>query len=417
MAIVYKTFLNSDKTTTRTLLHEAIPITGAILSGTYGANNSLGNETNLKHYSHGMFQSIYDYPYLSSSANHIIDITVGVAQPTGSTILNATEGEPNGSSYYRFIDNQQSKKRNMYMQMSQLLAGHDQNGNIRQFDGDGNYASAAGKITFPVFMNFSRLLVKDEIKKGSFAMRFGVDGRYDFPMESQILITDHGAAKKYFINSPAGEYGLLYASESGVGTSTNVVEDTAAAGAAAAKVVGMVYYQAGAVVLDMNKILSGSGDGGVLRDAGYNKQGIYSIARDGTTATLAAIDGVQWLPSGTGATYINAACALTGSSIESFANAFRRRVYNVSFNNTTELNSTVYFCRAGHNEFNHSSNPTYLTGSQIRVKNQATDMPRSYITTVGLYSADNELLAVAKLSEPIRKDPTNEVTLRVRLDY
>ena len=43
--------------------------------------------------------------------------------------------------------------------------------------------------------------------------------------------------------------------------------------------------------------------------------------------------------------------------------------------------------------------------------------PRAYITTVGLYSADNELLAVAKLSEPIRKDPTNEVTLRVRLDY
>jgi hypothetical protein len=43
--------------------------------------------------------------------------------------------------------------------------------------------------------------------------------------------------------------------------------------------------------------------------------------------------------------------------------------------------------------------------------------PRSYVTTVGLYSADNELLAVAKLSEPLRKDPTNELTLRVRLDY
>ena len=41
----------------------------------------------------------------------------------------------------------------------------------------------------------------------------------------------------------------------------------------------------------------------------------------------------------------------------------------------------------------------------------------AYITTVGLYSADNELLAVAKMSEPLRKDPSNEVTLRVRLDY
>ena len=91
--------------------------------------------------------------------------------------------------------------------------------------------------------------------------------------------------------------------------------------------------------------------------------------------------------------------------------------YNIKFNNTTELNSTVYFCRAAHNEFNYSSNTTYLDGSQIRVKDSITDAPRSYITTVGLYSADNELLAVAKLSEPIKKDPTNEVTLRVRLDY
>ena len=44
-------------------------------------------------------------------------------------------------------------------------------------------------------------------------------------------------------------------------------------------------------------------------------------------------------------------------------------------------------------------------------------MPVSYITTVGLYSADNELLAVAKVSEPIKKQPDTELTLRVRLDY
>ena len=60
---------------------------------------------------------------------------------------------------------------------------------------------------------------------------------------------------------------------------------------------------------------------------------------------------------------------------------------------------------------------TQLTYSKIRVKNIASDMPISYVTSVGLYSADSELLAVAKLSEPLRKDPTNELTLRVRLDY
>ena len=75
------------------------------------------------------------------------------------------------------------------------------------------------------------------------------------------------------------------------------------------------------------------------------------------------------------------------------------------------------FCRVNHNEFNYSSNPTYLSSSKLVVKNEAKDLPVSYITTVGLYSADNELLAVAKLSEPLKKDPTTELTLRVRLDY
>ena len=90
---------------------------------------------------------------------------------------------------------------------------------------------------------------------------------------------------------------------------------------------------------------------------------------------------------------------------------------NVSFNNTTELNSTVYFCRVNNNEFNYSANPTYLSASKLVVKNNTSDQPVSYITTVGLYSADNELLATAKLSEPLKKTPDDEFTLRVRLDY
>ena len=72
MATTFKTFLNNDITSTKTLLHEAIPMTGTIVSGTYSDNN-------IKNYAHGMFQSVYDYPYLSSSANHIFDLTVGYA--------------------------------------------------------------------------------------------------------------------------------------------------------------------------------------------------------------------------------------------------------------------------------------------------------------------------------------------------
>ena len=57
MATTYKAFLNNDIVSTRTLLHEAIPITGTLLSGTYG---TFPNDTNVKNYAHGMFQSVYD---------------------------------------------------------------------------------------------------------------------------------------------------------------------------------------------------------------------------------------------------------------------------------------------------------------------------------------------------------------------
>ena len=59
---------NTDVATTKTLLHEVIPLTGTIVSGTYG---TFPNEGNIKNYSHGMFQSVYDYPYLSSLLDFI----------------------------------------------------------------------------------------------------------------------------------------------------------------------------------------------------------------------------------------------------------------------------------------------------------------------------------------------------------
>ena len=107
MASTYKTFSNNDLATTRTLLHEVIPITGSIVSGTYVEGTT--NETNIKNYSHGMFQSVYDYPYLSSSANHIFDITAGFASDSS-----LSKSAP-------IAQQMQPKKINIYNQMAQLL--------------------------------------------------------------------------------------------------------------------------------------------------------------------------------------------------------------------------------------------------------------------------------------------------------
>lgn len=85
----------------------------------------------------------------------------------------------------------------------------------------------------------------------------------------------------------------------------------------------------------------------------------------------------------------------------------------------TELNSTIYFCRAFNNEFNYSSNPTYIDSNcQIRVKmDDPMVEPHAYITTVGLYNDKQELLAVGKFSKPIKKSPQTELIARLRLDF
>jgi len=102
----------------------------------------------------------------------------------------------------------------------------------------------------------------------------------------------------------------------------------------------------------------------------------------------------------------------------SASNLITSSITNINFQAATELNSTVYFCRAYNNEFNFSSNPTYLSASQIIVKHgDPMEEPSSYITTVGLYDDNNQLLAVAKLSEPVKKTASTELIVRARLDF
>ena len=93
------------------------------------------------------------------------------------------------------------------------------------------------------------------------------------------------------------------------------------------------------------------------------------------------------------------------------ANGFQAR-------NEEEIKSTFYFVRAKNSEYNFSNNPTYVSGSEGKIS-QTTFIgdPKTYITSVGLYNNDNELLAIAKLSKPILKSFSNEILVKVKLDF
>ena len=367
---------NSDVTTTRTLLHEAIPITGSIVSGTYSDNN-------IKNYTHGQFQSVYDYPYLSSSANHIFDLTIGYDNTSFCSASSNT---------------QNSKKINSYNQFAQTLLGYTGSANdIEIFESDLDFGDNNSQMKEVFMVNFSRLLYKDQMKKGTFSIAFGTASWVNpfnnagaYTNGTIVTLTDASASAANSSNTTqtrGGDYGVLYASGA-MGSSNK--ESTGVNREAQ----GIVFYQQGIAVISAS---------------------VFNMtASQVATGVASSSLGDFYYNNGTTYTTTN---AWASASISGTCDAIRARMYSLSFQNTTEINSQIYFCRAPHNKFNYSSNPTYTTGSKIRVKNVASDQPVSYITTVGLYSANNELLAVAKVSEPIAKRPTNELVLRVRLDY
>ena len=81
------------------------------------------------------------------------------------------------------------------------------------------------------------------------------------------------------------------------------------------------------------------------------------------------------------------------------------------------VTSNYVFIRCRNAEFNYSNNPSNITGSGELRHSVMIDSPQSYITAVGLYNDNNDLLAVAKLSTPLLKDFTKEALIRVKLDY
>ena len=82
-----------------------------------------------------------------------------------------------------------------------------------------------------------------------------------------------------------------------------------------------------------------------------------------------------------------------------------------------QVTSNYYFLRIRNQEYNYSSNPSFkLTNGNLRYTSMH-DNPKTYITTVGLYNDSNELLAVAKLSQPLEKTFAKEALVRMKLDH
>jgi len=90
---------------------------------------------------------------------------------------------------------------------------------------------------------------------------------------------------------------------------------------------------------------------------------------------------------------------------------------NFQLNSQETISSNYVFVRIKNADYNYTSNPSFLTGSGDLLYSNFINNPQTFVTTVGMYNNNNELLAVAKLSKPLVKDFTKEALVRVKLDW
>jgi hypothetical protein len=211
------------------------------------------------------------------------------------------------------------------------------------------------------------------------------------------IYTDIGAADSRYFDI-GGQYGYLVDASS------------------TTKAIGLMYYDSGIAVLDIEKITSGS-------------QFI-----SGTISAMAPLG--KTVLGGVGTETYNTAKLvpdlMVSASVDDIVDHFCYSRFGdgsmtaITFQNVTNINSSLIFCRALPDDFNYSSNPTYIEQSgdfqgrltiydpTISEENQDTF---TYVTTIGLYDDSGGLLAVAKLSRPVEKNASRDLTFRVRLDY
>jgi len=90
---------------------------------------------------------------------------------------------------------------------------------------------------------------------------------------------------------------------------------------------------------------------------------------------------------------------------------------NFALQSSENISAHYFFTRVKNQEFNYTTNPSIIDANGNLLYTTLINNPQTFITTIGLYNDNNELLAVAKLSKPLVKDFTKEALIKVKLDY
>jgi hypothetical protein len=237
---------------------------------------------------------------------------------------------------------------------------------------DENSAFTFNGITSEHFfaLNIARSRFKESIKPGSLTLQLsGSDyGRTMLSLTDDSItngsVTNFIGSNRYY-TLISGSTGTAAASLAGVSGSY-----------------GLLFPDLGVILLNPKALSLNSGSGGI---------GLSVNTGNGTSSNPNLISMYK---------------AISGSAAKSF-----------TLQSQETVSSRYFFTRVKNNEFNYTTNPSVINDSGSLLYDTLIDNPQTYMTTVGMYNDNNELLAVAKLSRPLIKDFTKEALIRVKLDY
>jgi hypothetical protein len=296
----------------------------------------------------------------------------------GNTQFSIAYGNFNGSGS-AFTDsslNNDTPARAIYKQYAQTLLGPTD----KKFTFDGTDSDSI------YVLNFNRARIREKLDPGNFeitlrhisASAAGVDGA-EISSSNHIQIIDDSSTTSVTL----GESGQVYNLVSG-----SIDSGTSIYNASNPVHFGLLYPQYGVAVLDATQLDKKVGAGGIDLQTNTANTEQYNIRKLFTALSSSA----GAVPAG--------------------------KTGGVQARSAEQVKSTYYFVRAKNAEFNYSNNPSFVTGSLGQLAfNSFKNDPQVYITSVGLYNDRRELLAVAKLSQPLLKNYTREALIKVKLDF
>jgi hypothetical protein len=276
--------------------------------------------------------------------------------------MNITYGQSISSSLYIHPSGTNKIEKNkVYRLHAKMLLG----------DEDYRFNISGSNVDNLIFLHLKRSQTKDELKRGATSISSIFSGSVNAAgiqvVSSSVTYTDAGADGRW-LQTDRGDVGSLTSGSS---------------------VAGLIFYQAGIIALIPE---------------------VFSC-----TSSVTTNPGNFW-----SGTFDYNAMAISGGNgtYENLLTSIRDRFTGMTTINQTNLQSTYYFCRAQNDEFNYSSNPTFLDSSQRIIPTSGSNnlQTRTYPTKILLLGENQEILASACIGRPIKKSPDTEFSLKVRLD-